>query len=82
MSIEYAKRRYGEGRCRGCQRYPADWEQYGPRAGYIRNSEMAKVATHLIAFWDGRSKGTKHMIDIARKAGLYVLAVLVDIDTE
>jgi len=46
---------------------PADWDKYGKRAGYIRNSQMAVVGTVLIAFWDGVSKGTKHMIDIATK---------------
>jgi len=46
---------------------PADWDKYGKRAGYIRNSQMAVVGTVLIAFWDGISKGTKHMIDIATK---------------
>lgn len=42
--------------------FPAKWKQYGPAAGPIRNVEMAKYADALIAFWDGKSKGTKHMI--------------------
>lgn len=49
------------------ERYPADWNKYGKRAGYIRNEEMAKNAEALIAVWDGESRGTKHMIDIAKK---------------
>lgn len=56
-------------------RFPADWERHGRRAGYIRNEEMLKVATHLVAFWDGQSSGTAHMIDIARKKGLKVVVV-------
>jgi hypothetical protein len=56
--------------------YPADWDKYGKSAGYIRNEEMAKYATHLIAFWDGRSKGTKHMIDLAKKHGLQIRVVI------
>ena len=47
--------------------YPADWDKYGKRAGYIRNEEMAKISNALIAFWDGESRGTKHMIDLAKK---------------
>ena len=47
--------------------YPANWEQYGKAAGYIRNEQMAKVGSMLVAFWDGKSKGTKHMIDLAYK---------------
>lgn len=57
--------------------YP-DWDGLGKRAGYVRNAEMAKYAMAdgnygvLIAFWDGKSKGTKHMIDLAEKNGLEV----------
>lgn len=47
-----------------------DWDTFGKSAGYKRNQEMADNATHLIAFWDGKSRGTKHMIDIAKRDGL------------
>ncbi len=50
--------------------YPADWDTNGKSAGYIRNIEMAKNADALIAFWDEKSRGTKHMIDTAEKNGL------------
>lgn len=59
-------------------RFPADWNGLGKRAGYVRNAEMAKFAVAdgntgiLIAFWDGVSKGTKHMIDLAERYGLKV----------
>lgn len=52
--------------------FPADWKLYGKRAGYIRNEQMAKNADALVAFWDGQSRGTKHMIDLARKYNLKV----------
>ena len=52
--------------------FPADWNKYGKRAGYIRNSEMANYADALIAIWDGKSPGTKMMIDLAKKSGLKV----------
>lgn len=60
--------------------FPAQWDKYGRRAGYLRNELMADEATHLIAIWDGVSKGTKHMIDIARKRGLEVRIVRADLD--
>lgn len=44
--------------------FPAHWHKHGNSAGYIRNSEMANFADVLVAFWDGQSAGTKHMIDI------------------
>lgn len=49
-------------------RYPADWNRYGKSAGYKRNEKMVAVGTAILAIWDGKSKGTKHTIDIARKA--------------
>lgn len=52
--------------------YPADWNRHGKSAGYKRNQGMADIATHLIVFWDMESKGTKHMIDIARNKGLKI----------
>lgn len=55
--------------------FPADWDKYGKSAGYRRNVDMAEYADALIAFWDGKSKGTKHMIDIATKKGLKVRVV-------
>ena len=54
------------------ERYPADWDTYGKSAGYARNELMATKATHLLAAWDGQSKGTKHMIDIGRKYNLII----------
>lgn len=62
----------------GCKltKFPADWEYYGKSAGYIRNEQMAKYASEsngvLFAFWNGVSKGTKHMIELAGKYNLDV----------
>ena len=55
--------------------FPANWDKYGKQAGYLRNQEMANYADMLIAFWDEKSKGTKHMIDIAKKQDLTVIVV-------
>lgn len=55
--------------------FPADWNSYGRRAGYIRNEQMAYYATDAIIFWDGKSTGSKHMIGIARKVGLNVYVI-------
>ena len=56
-------------------RWPAKWEELGIRAGLIRNEEMAQIATHCIVFWDGKSRGTKNMIDVAIKYNLTVKIV-------
>jgi len=52
--------------------FPAKWDELGTRAGPLRNIEMAEYADCLIAFWDGKSRGTKHMIDRALSNGLEV----------
>ena len=54
------------------KKFPADWEGLGKAAGHIRNDEMANYAGALVAFWDGKSPGTKSMIDKAIRRGLYV----------
>ena len=51
------------------QPHPANWEEHGKRAGYLRNEEMAKNSDATVAFWDGVSVGTKHMINITIKNG-------------
>jgi len=56
---------YAEERGYPIKRFPADWGSWGNRAGYLRNEEMAIYGDALIAFWNGDSKGTQHMIKIA-----------------
>lgn len=58
--------------------YPADWNKYGKSAGPIRNQEMANYADALIAVWDGKSRGTKNMIDQAKEKGLKVYVRCLD----
>lgn len=57
--------------------YNANWKKYGKSAGYVRNKVMALNADALIAFWDGESRGTKNMIELAEKYGLKVTIVNV-----
>lgn len=47
--------------------YPAKWDLYGKSAGYRRNVDMVKACDHCLIFWDGKSKGTKHDIDLCTK---------------
>ena len=67
--------RYARERGYEIMRMPADWDSHGKKAGYIRNCDMADRADALIAFWDGKSKGTHNMIDIAKRKGLIVRVV-------
>ena len=57
-------------------RFPAEWNKFGKAAGPIRNKEMAIFADALIAFWDGKSRGTKNMIQLAKQNGLLLKVIL------
>jgi len=54
------------------KRFNANWQKHGNAAGPIRNIEMSCYALALIAVWDGKSKGTKLMIDLAERHNLRV----------
>jgi hypothetical protein len=54
--------------------FKAYWKS-GKSAGYRRNVEMAEYADACVCFWDGKSKGTKHMIDIATNKGLHLKVI-------
>lgn len=64
------------------QIFHPDWERHGKKDGpMIRNREMAihaaagKGPGYCVAFWDGDSKGTQSMIEIANEYGLRVRVV-------
>lgn len=49
--------------------FPADWTHYGKAAGIRRNVEIVNKADVIVAFWDGRSRGTEYTIELARVKG-------------
>ena len=54
----------------------AQWERYRKAAGPRRNLAMIDLRPdRVLAFWVGGSPGTKHMIDLAKKAGVAVEVV-------
>lgn len=52
------------------QVFPADWDGLGPKAGPIRNAKIVKHADRLVAFWNGRSRGTLSGVLLAQRASL------------
>ena len=56
--------------------HPAEWDKHGKRAGILRNLEIVKLGADLcIAFWDGGSPGTGHMIGACARNGIPVRVV-------
>ena len=57
------------------KKFIPNWKEYGRAAGVVRNAEMADYSDMLIAFWDGESRGTKNMIENAKKKNVKVKVV-------
>ena len=47
--------------------FKPDWRKYGKGAGFIRNKDIINNSDIVVAFWDGKSKGTRNSIDTALK---------------
>jgi len=54
-----------------------DWNLHGKKAGFLRNQLIIDDATHLIAYWDGVSKGTLSSIKMAEKKGIPIKIVKI-----
>jgi predicted double-glycine peptidase len=72
MGVDQLGERWAKENNIAIERFPAQWDKYGKSAGYKRNTEMALKADALIAIWFKGSRGTKHMIEIAKKFNLKI----------
>lgn len=53
----------------------ADWARFGRSAGFRRNALLVRAVDRVVAFWDGRSRGTAGTIEMARRLGKQVVVV-------
>ena len=60
------------------QLFRAEWEHFGKSAGMRRNHQMAQAGDVLVAFWDGQSPGTAHMVQCMRQLGKPVVVIRTD----
>ena len=67
--------RYAKERGYDVQLFIPNWKLHKNSAGVKRNWQMACYSNILIAFWDGSSRGTANMIELARKKKLFVKVV-------
>ncbi len=55
---------------------PANWDLHGKSAGYIRNKKMFEENPNIVVvFWDGKSKGTKHTLNLAKEHQIPTLII-------
>lgn len=73
---------WAKGRLIPVEKFYPKWKLYGKYAGLVRNTEMARTSQALLAVWDGKSKGTAHMIHVAKKKGLLVYVHQVELAGE
>lgn len=59
-------------------RMPANWTGLGKKAGLMRNEDMGRYADAAVVVWNGRSRGTKHMIDFMKKLGKPCFVLEID----
>lgn len=52
-----------------------DFKKFGRGAYRMRNEEIVNLSDEIIAFWDGKSKGTKNSITYARKKNKLVTII-------
>ena len=55
--------------------YRPDWDKYGKSAGFLRNTTIVENSEIIIAFWDGKSHGTKDTINKCKKNGKEVIVI-------
>ena len=57
--------------------FKPDYIKYGQRAPLVRNRWIVEGADQVLAFWDGKSRGTMHTVEYAKKLGKPVRIVLI-----
>lgn len=70
--VDLLGKRWAEENGLPVEKWPADWKKYGKAAGIKRNEAMVEHADALVALWDGKSRGTAHVMRYARARGLKV----------
>lgn len=59
--------------------FEPNWEEFGNRAGPIRNRKMAERGDKLLLIWDGKSRGSRDMKKQMEKLGKPVFEIILDI---
>ena len=72
LGFRWAVKHHIRSRC-----FAAQWERFGKSAGIRRNYQLAQEGDLLIAFWDGRSPGTRHIIGCMQQLGKPVVVIQV-----
>lgn len=70
--VDACAREYAQAQGIPCVEILPDYRRYGKGAPLRRNREIVDAAELVVAFWDGRSAGTRHVIGLCRELGVPV----------
>ena len=76
--VDAMAKRYADEKGHNNKLFKADWTAFGKSAGPIRNQKMAEYGDELIAFWDGKSRGTRNMILQAKEKLEKIAVIIID----
>ena len=79
VGVDACAAKYAKARGLKLTEFLPKYEQYGKAAPIMRNREIVEYADKIIAFWDGKSKGTLSVIKYAEKIGKTIEVVVVNI---
>ena len=75
--VDLCGKRYAEEKGLIVCEFPADWAKYGKSAGAIRNKQMADHGSLLILFWNGKSAGSKNMLETMKRMKKEIIEVII-----
>ena len=67
--VDTSAREYANANCIPLKEFLPDYSKHGKRAPLVRNIDIINYADVVLAFWDGKSRGTKFVIDNCKKMG-------------
>lgn len=69
IGVDASAREYARRNGKKLTEFFPDYKKYGKSAPLYRNLQIIKYADEVVAFWDGKSRGTKYVIDNCIKIG-------------
>lgn len=75
--VDKCARKYAENHNIKITEFLPEYSKYGKAAPLKRNIQIIEYADEVLAFWNGKSKGTKHVIDSCEKLGKKVTVIIV-----
>ena len=82
MGVDSCAARYAKSNGIKLTEFLPEYTRYGRGAPLKRNVRIIEYADEVIAFWDGKSKGTKYVIEQCKKRGKPVSVHLIIPDNE